>query len=761
MKRIVVIAAVVVVAALVAAALLFKRVPAGSEAVRVSASGDTKVFGSGYHLVMPGARAFVIYPTGSVAYRYPQYGAAEVLTESGEPVDVALEVVLRVPEGASRRLYERFSSDFESAVRRLLKASAEIEAAQVPPSVRKGDFLDAVIAGVRQELAGLGITIESYAMPVWGDERQAELISGAGVAESPPRKLIILGVDGGDWVNLDPLIEAGKLPNFARLVREGATGPLRTIEPMLSPLLWTTMATGKDPVDHGILNFTIADPATGKKVPITRYHRRVDAFWNMLGDYGRTVGIVGWLATHPAEKVNGTLITDKAGYLAFAPEDRGEGSPGSVYPESRTGEISELVVRGSGLDWEECREIVDVTRDEVDAHASLEFDPKDSLNNLFLMLASTKTFRNVGLHLLRKDRPDLLAVYFEWVDAVSHLFMLYAPPKMPDISDEDFRKYGNAIEQTYIVQDRILGEFIDEMDDDTILMVISDHGFKSGASRLKNRPEIWAGHAAKWHRLDGIVAFYGPGVKKGHKLEGASVMDVTPTVLAVQGLPRAADMPGRVLEDAFEPALVELFNNNVLQTLEREREREEVDLAAAGTASEEAMRKLQALGYIEADNADAFNNRGQRLQDRGDFLEAIEEYKKAIRMRPRFHSAYNNMAVCYGRLGRLAEAEQALKKTIEIKPDDFYAMNNLAVTYIQTNRMGEAQSWAERAVAIEPGYVNGHITLGSIYAMTGQLAKAEREFATAVELEPGQADSNGAADNLRKIRLQIQTEKQN
>jgi hypothetical protein len=57
--------------------------------------------------------------------------------------------------------------------------------------------------------------------------------------------------------------------------------------------------------------------------------------------------------------------------------------------------------------------------------------------------------------------------------------------------------------------------------------------------------------------------------------------------------------------------------------------------------------------------------------------------------------------------------------------------------------------------------VNGHITLGSVYAMTGQLEKAEKEFAAAVELEPGQADSNGAAENLRKIRLQIQAEKRN
>jgi len=748
---------IVAVVAIIAATLMIKRVPDGSEAVHVSASGELRVFQGGYHFIMPGGKNFVVYPTGNVSFRYPQYGVAEVLTESGQPVEVAIEVILRIPQGSSLKLYERFSTDFESAIQRLIKASAEIEAARLPATVKKQDFLQAIIPGIRDELAVPGLSIESVNMPVWGDDRQDPVRQIAGVSPQPLRKLIVIGVDGGDWINLRPLIDEGKLPNFARLVNDGATGPLRTIEPMLSPLLWTTIATGKDPVDHGILNFTIVDPASGTKVPITRYHRRVDAFWNMLGDYGRTVGIVGWLATHPAEKVNGTIVTDKAGYLAFAPEDRDEQSPGSVSPESRMEEISKLVVRGPELSYEQCREIVHVSREEFEAHASTDFDPKDSLNNLFLLLASTRTFENIGLHLLETDRPDLLAVYFEWVDAVSHLYMLHSPPQMPGISNDEYTRYKDAIEQAYIVQDKIIGKFIEAMDDNTILMVVSDHGFKSGASRLKNRPEIWAGNAAKWHRLDGIIGLLGPGVKKGHKLDRASIMDIAPTVLAVQGLPRAADLPGRILEDAFEPAVVESFNDQKLPTLQREREIEDVDLSATGTASAEAMRKLQALGYLEMDNADQLNNLGQRYQERGEYLKAIDSYKKAIKMRPSFYSAYNNMAVCYGKLGQLREAEEALKKTIEIKPDDFYAMNNLAVTYIKTGRMDEARRMAEQAVRTEPGYVNGHMTLGSVYAMTGELKKAEQSFVKAVQLEPEEAEQNGAAENLRKIRLQLQS----
>lgn len=735
----------------VVVAALVERVPEGQEGVRVDGGGNITVYDSGYHLVLPGTKDFILYPTGHVEYRYPKYGTAEVLTETGDVARVAFEFGLEVPGGSSRKLYERFSEDFESAMRRLIQAAAEIEAAAVPAIDDRREFLESVAHNVKNELAGLGVSVTSYTIPAWGDENLARARDEAGVPEAPPRKVIVVGVDGGDWLNLRPLIESGRLPNFARLVREGATGPLRSMEPMLSPLLWTTMATGKYPEDHGILNFTIVDPETGKKLPITRHYRKVDAFWNMLGDYGRSVAIVGWLATHPAEIVNGVMVTDKAGYLAYAPEDRGDAMSGAVYPASRAEEISRLVVRGAQIPYEDCERIIHIDRAEFAEHSSVEFDPKDSINNLILMYASTKTFENIGLHLLEKNHPDVLAVYFEWVDAVSHLYVLHSPPKQPELSDSEYRRFKDAVDQSYVVQDEILGAFMDRIDDDTILMVISDHGFKTGASRLKNRPEIWAGNAAKWHRPNGIIALYGRGVKKGYRIQEASIIDITPTVLALSGLPRAADMPGKILERAFESSLQLELNTKMVATLERE-DREEaftsLDPEAAGAASAEAMKKLEALGYITPDNADALNNLGQRYQERGDYLKAIEEYKKAIAMRPGFYVAYNNLAVCYGKLGRLAESERALLKVIELKPDDFYAMNNLAVTYIQSRRMDEARRMAEQAVEVEPGYVNGHITLGSIYAMTGEFEKAEREFKTALELDPEAAD---ATENLKKL----------
>ncbi len=751
MKRILfLLLGLVLVFALITLATSLKRVPEGYESLRASHSGELTLYRSGYHLIPPGAAAYLVYPVGVVHYRYPPTGATAVMTEGGEEVAVAFEFDVEVPAGSSRELYGRFSENFDDAMARLIQAAAEMEAARFP---RNGDpqwYLDAVAASVREELSHVGLTVSSYALPMWGDADVSAAWEASDVPSRPPRKLIIIGVDGGDWLNLRPLIDRGELPNFRRLIEEGTTGPLRSMEPMLSPLLWTTMATGKYPEDHGILNFTIVDEKTGKKVPVTRHYRKVDAFWNTLGDYGRRVAVVGWMATDPAEQVNGVMVTDGIGYVAFAPEDRESDISGSIYPADRAEEIENLIVHGNSVAFEDCERIIHIDREEFDRHSSVEFDPKDPINNLILMYASTLTFRNVGLHLLENDRPDLLAVYFEWVDAISHLFMLHAPPRLPEINEEEYRKFKDAIQQTYVIQDEILGEFMDRMDDETVLMVISDHGFKSGDSRLRNRPEIWGGEAAAWHRMNGIAALYGKGIKRGGLLVNASILDVTPTVLALQGLPKAADMPGRVWKEALEPELEDGLNEIVVATLERERDEEPGRPESA--ASEAAMKKLEALGYLTPDNADSHNNLGQRYQERGDYRKAIEEYNKAIAMRPNFYSAYNNIAVCYGKLERYQEAEQALLKAIELQPRDFYAMNNLAVTYIRTGHMEDARRFAERSVEVEPGYANGHITLGSIYAMTGELEKAEREYQLALKLEPGDA---GAAENLRRVRQQI------
>jgi len=301
---------------------------------------------------------------------------------------------------------------------------------------------------------------------------------------------------------------------------------------------------------------------------------------------------------------------------------------------------------------------------------------------------------------------------------------------------------------TYVFQDHIIGEMIDLCDDETVIMIASDHGFKSGPNRPRLSSEIHDGHAAFWHQMNGIVGCYGSGIRRGYKLEGATVLDVLPTILALEAIPQAGDMPGKVLIGVFEDSLASRVDKTVVPTLESGRRREATEIAA-GPADQEALKKLEALGYITPMNPNDYNNLGQRLQQQGEFEKAIEQFKKALAINPNFPGALNNIGVCYGKIGEYALAEQALQKALSIKKDDVYAMNNLAIMYMETRRFDEAREYAEMAVRTEPSYANGHLTLGSVMATLQDYDRAEQEFARVLELDPS---NQRARMNLDKVR---------
>jgi Flp pilus assembly protein TadD len=750
MRRSILVVAVLVVA--VGGVLLtsLKRVAGDEQGLRIHRDGTTTSYAPGAYLLPPFSGRFLKFPLGVRELRFPAQGSWEVLTEDGTLATVALSIRSEFRPESGPFVLSTLGHDFLPALEAKVRESIEIQTARfsaLGDGTMPDGYQAAVIDDIKQTLNSCRILMAAYRFDEWA--------VGAGprvsVDPKPLRKIVFVGVDGADWQIIDDLIVKDRLPNFEKLVQQGATGKLRSMEPMLSPLLWTTMATGRLPEDHGILNFTVIDPSTGNKVPISRLYRRVDAFWNMLSDYGRSVDVVGWLATFPAEPINGAMVTDRVGYLAYADADGGETAMrGSVSPEKRRGEITDLVVESRSVQWEEFRRFVRINREAFVESRSLPFDPKNPVNNLIMLYASTRTFSNIASH-LADGRPDFLAVYFEWLDATKHLFMQYAPPRQPEVDESAYNMYKDAVAEAYVYQDSIIGEFIARCDENTVLVVASDHGFKSGASRPKLRPEIWAGHAASWHRMDGIICLYGNGIRKGVRIQDASILDIAPSVLALQGLPHPQDMPGKILEDALEQPLLASLNRARVPTLQRKREIDELAASTGDAATDEALKKLEALGYITPDNPDAHNNLGQRYQEQGKYREAGEEFEKALAMNPNFPGAWNNLGVCYGRLRRYDDAESALKKAIGLNPEDVYAMNNLAVMFIQLNRLEDARVYGERSITIEPNYANGHLTLGAIHATMGKLDLAEAEFRKVLEIDPG---NESAQNNLERLRSQ-------
>ena len=126
----------------------------------------------------------------------------------------------------------------------------------------------------------------------------------------PAKRLLILGWDAADWQVIDPLLARGRMPNLARLVAAGTRADLRTLEPKLSPILWSTIATGKTADKHGIHNFVEPNPS-GEGVRVSSSTtRRTRALWNILSLQGLKVHAVGWYASHPAEPITGTCVSN-------------------------------------------------------------------------------------------------------------------------------------------------------------------------------------------------------------------------------------------------------------------------------------------------------------------------------------------------------------------------------------------------------------------------------------------------------------------
>ena len=106
-------------------------------------------------------------------------------------------------------------------------------------------------------------------------------------------KVLLIGWDAADWKVIHPLMDAGKMPALKKLVESGVMGKMATLDPPLSPMLWTSIATGKRPYKHGIHGFTEPTPDGKALRPIYSTNRKCEAIWNILSYKHKKTHVVG------------------------------------------------------------------------------------------------------------------------------------------------------------------------------------------------------------------------------------------------------------------------------------------------------------------------------------------------------------------------------------------------------------------------------------------------------------------------------------
>lgn len=399
-------------------------------------------------------------------------------------------------------------------------------------------------------------------------------------AFAPPNKMeafrsvVLIGVDGLSPEVVRKMAAAGRLPTFAGLMKNGVSGRLHTIAIPFSPLVWNTIYTGTEPRRHGIMAFTSTRVAGAgpflslwldnwtnsdwihrsvdilKKagaihvgLPVTSRDRREPALWNMVEQNGGSSVVAGGWTTFPPEMISGTYVSDYAAYT---------GKPlGTYYPMSH----------------------------QVDDLLAVEPDVSGAPEEIRRYLAKDEKIHNLSLELFRKASTDtrFLFAYYCAVDAFGHHYGTFMDMKStPGPRREELIRMR---EDVYRRIDQYLKDYIDMMDDGTLLIVCSDHGFHFD-KRQHNYP------------VDGVVLMVGRGIRQNTVIEG-SVYDVAPTVLYALGLAPSSGFQGRPMKQAFEGIVPQP------QPRMYERGTKFFEVPGLEGLDEQKLQELQDLQYID------------------------------------------------------------------------------------------------------------------------------------------------------------------
>jgi predicted AlkP superfamily phosphohydrolase/phosphomutase/tetratricopeptide (TPR) repeat protein len=617
----------------------------------------------------------------------------------------------------------------------------------------------------------------------------------------PKMKVLLIGWDAADWKIIHALVDAGKMPNLSKFIEEGVIGNLATLNPQLSPMLWTSIATGKRPFKHGILGFIEPDPHGGGVRPITNLSRKTKAIWNILSQTGMKCNVVGWWPSHPAEPINGVMVSNLF-QRAVAPF--GEPwplRPGAIHPERLTRNLAALRVHPQELE-------VGLIMNFIPRLAEIDQEKDRRVENLAKIIADCTTINKAATALMLHEPWDFTAVYFDAIDHFSHGFMNYHPPRLSWVNERDYELYHHVVESGYIYHDLLLGTLLDLADEDTTVMIVSDHGFHSDHLRPKGIPREPAGPAAQ-HRPYGILAVRGPGIIKDEIIYGASLLDICPTILTIFGLPVGKDMDGK--------PLISLFHRRPgIETVQSwdgipgEDGGHSPDKKIDPIEAKEAINQLVALGYIERPNEDNEKaaeeslrelryNHACSLMDAGLYVKALPVFKELL---DRWSDEYRfgiQLVHCYQGLGKTAEARAILEALFDRKKENareaagklkrilkehestpftdlgFEEQRELRMLRAEASRSPYAMEYlmgsllfaegkkkeaiahlmkAEKADRRQPAL---HVKLGEVYLKMKCRLDAERSFNKALSIDPENAEAHlGLCQSYLQVRKNVE-----
>jgi predicted AlkP superfamily phosphohydrolase/phosphomutase len=270
-----------------------------------------------------------------------------------------------------------------------------------------------------------------------------------------PQRVLVVGIDGGTFDVIRPLIQEGELPNLAALMTEGVIAELRSTVPPISAPAWISFMTGKNPGKHGFFDFVGNTHRTYVGNALSFADLKVQTLWSILSKHGKRLILLNVPMTYPPAQVNGVVVSGLG-----APLDAQDITfPAGVYDELRE-HVGEY---------------------EIDQSIERRFDGQipspSSLEDLIQRLhRMTEKRTEAALFLLRNHPWDLFMVVYVMTDRLQHLFWKYRDPSHPDYDQEFAARFGRAISDGYRKVDEAIGRIHREVGDNVTAIVMSDHG---------------------------------------------------------------------------------------------------------------------------------------------------------------------------------------------------------------------------------------------------------------------------------------------
>ena len=261
-------------------------------------------------------------------------------------------------------------------------------------------------------------------------------------------RVLVIGLDGVPLNLIRSWAQEGKLPVLKSVMDEGVVGPLRSTIPPTSGPAWSSFMTGKNPGKTGIYDFLYRRNGNYVFSPNDARRRDGKPIWNILSSANKRVGVLNVPMSYPVEPVNGFIIS---GWMTpYIARD-------FVYPPHLLSELETEVGR-------------------YRIYPSETFSKKHEKGFLEACNQLLDLRTRTALHLMQRDPWDFFMVVFFDTDRILHQMWHYLDRDHPWRSLDGASDKSQPVWRYFQRLDRSIGQLIQQADDDTLVMIMSDHG---------------------------------------------------------------------------------------------------------------------------------------------------------------------------------------------------------------------------------------------------------------------------------------------